>query len=63
MFQWEGGRMWRREEKRRGLTSKFQTVVPGFEFSDHDFLPTEKLRSIVDNDDQADELRWLIKTD
>ena len=41
------------------LTVVFQTVVPGFEFSDHNFMPPETLPDLL-SDDQADELRWLL---
>ncbi|KAK5452953.1 hypothetical protein LTS15_007102 [Exophiala xenobiotica] len=39
-----------------------ETVVPGFEFSDHDFLTAEGMVDAFANDDKArDELRWLLK--
>ena len=38
----------------------FQTVIPGFEFSDHDFLTTDKFKQIV-TDEQAKELEWLVR--
>lgn len=44
---------------RQLLTLVFQTVVPGFEFSDHDFMPPETLSDLL-SDQQADELRWLL---
>ncbi|KAF3042750.1 hypothetical protein E8E12_009879 [Didymella heteroderae] len=37
-----------------------ETVVPGFEYSDHDFLTQAKFEEIV-IPEQADELRWLIR--
>ncbi|CAD6568610.1 MAG: hypothetical protein ASARMPREDX12_001597 [Alectoria sarmentosa] len=36
-----------------------ETVVPGFEFSDHNFMPAETLPDLLP-DHQADELRWLL---
>lgn len=36
-----------------------ETVVPGFEFSDHDFLPAEGLEKLVGKN-KADDLRWLL---
>ena len=41
------------------LTIVFQTVVPGFEFSDHNFMPPETLPDLL-SDQQAEELRWLL---
>lgn len=41
------------------LTIILQTVVPGFEFSDHNFMPPETLTDLVSHQ-QADELRWLL---
>lgn len=41
------------------LTILSQTVVPGFEFSDHDFMLPETLPDLI-SDQQADELRWLL---
>ena len=35
------------------------TVVPGFEFSDHDFMPPETLSDLL-SEQQANELRWLL---
>ncbi|KAJ4371872.1 hypothetical protein N0V86_008426 [Didymella sp. IMI 355093] len=37
-----------------------ETVVPGFEFADHDFLTEETYEKIL-TPEQADELRWLIR--
>lgn len=37
-----------------------QTVVPGFEFSDHDFLELSKLKEFVSPED-AKELEWLVR--
>lgn len=37
-----------------------QTVVPGFEYADHDFLSEETFESIV-TPEQAEELRWLVR--
>ncbi|KAK7534975.1 RmlC-like cupin domain-containing protein [Phyllosticta citribraziliensis] len=39
-----------------------ETVVPGFEFADHDFLTEERLRDLV-TAEQADELAWLLRKD
>jgi len=36
-----------------------QTVVPGFEFTDHDFMAAGLLPNLL-ADHQADELRWLL---
>lgn len=36
-----------------------ETVVPGFEFSDHNFMPTEALDELVESA-EADKLRWLL---
>ncbi|CAF9941010.1 hypothetical protein IMSHALPRED_002250 [Imshaugia aleurites] len=38
-----------------------ETVVPGFEFSDHNFMPPETLPELL-SDQQADELRWLLSS-
>ena len=43
------------------LTIVLQTVVPGFEFSDHNFMSPETLPDLV-TDEQADELRWLLSS-
>ncbi|KAI4638648.1 hypothetical protein J4E93_009949 [Alternaria ventricosa] len=37
-----------------------ETVIPGFEFSDHDFLTMDKFKQIV-TDEQAKELEWLVR--
>ena len=39
----------------------FQTVVPGFEFHDHDFMSPEVLHDLV-SAEQSNELRWLLRT-
>lgn len=36
-----------------------ETVVPGFEFEDHDFMKPEMLRELV-TPEQEEELRWLL---
>ncbi|MCJ1433281.1 hypothetical protein MMC27_002640 [Xylographa pallens] len=36
-----------------------ETVVPGFEFQDHDFLPAAALHNLV-TAEQENELRWLL---
>jgi predicted cupin superfamily sugar epimerase len=37
-----------------------ETVVPGFEFRDHDFLRGERLDELV-GEEQAEEMRWLVR--
>ncbi|KAK0384990.1 hypothetical protein NLU13_7468 [Sarocladium strictum] len=37
-----------------------ETVVPGFDYADHEFLEESKLRRLVP-DSQADALRWLVR--
>ncbi|KAF2998511.1 hypothetical protein E8E13_004108 [Curvularia kusanoi] len=37
-----------------------ETVVPGFEFADHDFLREETFNEVL-KEEQADELRWLLR--
>jgi predicted cupin superfamily sugar epimerase len=37
-----------------------QTVIPGFEYSDHDFLTREGLEELV-TEEQARELAWLVR--
>ncbi|CAN9089573.1 unnamed protein product [Alternaria alternata] len=37
-----------------------ETVIPGFEFSDHDFLTTERFEQLVTTE-QAKELEWLVR--
>ena len=39
-----------------------ETVVPGFEFSDHDFMTPDMLSGWV-TEEQAKELSWLIRKD
>ncbi|KAI8931512.1 hypothetical protein NX059_011172 [Plenodomus lindquistii] len=46
-----------REEDRLLIS---ETVIPGFEYSDHDFLTLEKFKTLVSRD-QADELEWLVR--
>ena len=41
------------------LTLPKQTVVPGFEYQDHDFLPAAALHDLV-TAEQENELRWLL---
>ncbi|KAJ9619841.1 hypothetical protein H2203_008112 [Taxawa tesnikishii (nom. ined.)] len=36
------------------------TVVPGFEFEDHDFMRPERLEALVTKE-QADEMRWMLR--
>jgi hypothetical protein len=35
-------------------------VIPGFEYSDHDFLTMEKFKELV-TEEQAEELEWLVR--
>ncbi|USP79439.1 uncharacterized protein yc1106_06713 [Curvularia clavata] len=37
-----------------------ETVIPGFEYSDHDFLTEEKFRKLVTKE-QAEEMKWLVR--
>jgi hypothetical protein len=37
-----------------------QTVIPGFEYSDHDFLTMEKFGQLVTEEEQK-ELEWLVR--
>ena len=37
-----------------------ETVVPGFEFSDHDFLDAEGLQRLVE-EEKVEELVWLLR--
>jgi hypothetical protein len=37
-------------------------VVPGFEYSDHDFLTKEEFEGLV-SEEQAKELGWLVRED
>jgi len=37
-----------------------QTVVPGFDFRDHDFLREDKFKKLV-TPEQAEELSWLLR--
>ena len=46
------------EEGSEGLLIS-ETVVPGFEFCDHDFLSTKRLRDLV-GDEKGRELDWLL---
>ncbi|KEQ74574.1 hypothetical protein M436DRAFT_43545 [Aureobasidium namibiae CBS 147.97] len=39
-----------------------ETVVPGFEYSDHDFMRIERLEALVTKE-QADEMRWMLRKD
>jgi len=39
-----------------------ETVVPGFEFSDHDFMTPQILSEWV-TEEQAKELNWLVRND
>lgn len=37
-----------------------ETVVPGFEYSDHDFLLPERLKELV-TPEQAEEMAWMLR--
>ncbi|KAF2207911.1 hypothetical protein CERZMDRAFT_114883 [Cercospora zeae-maydis SCOH1-5] len=37
-----------------------ETVVPGFEYSDHDFLKIERLAALV-TDEEAAEMSWMLR--
>ena len=37
-------------------------MVPGFEYSDHDFLTSETFEELV-TEEQAKELGWLVRED
>lgn len=37
-----------------------ETVVPGFEFEDHDFMEAERMDALV-TAEQAQEMRWMLK--
>ena len=52
----EGG-----DGKEEGLLIS-ETVVPGFEFKDHDFLTKRRFESLV-TEEQAKELEWLVRRD
>ncbi|KAL1297821.1 hypothetical protein AAFC00_006350 [Neodothiora populina] len=39
-----------------------ETVVPGFEYGDHDFMREDRLDALVTKE-QADELRWMLRKD
>lgn len=39
-----------------------ETVVPGFEYEDHDFMRVERLEALL-RKEQADEVRWLLRRD
>ena len=47
-------------EKTSGGLLISETVVPGFEFCDHDFLNAEDFRKLV-TPEKADELAWLVR--
>lgn len=43
------------------LYSNFKkTVVPGFEYKDHDFLEMERLKELV-SPEEVKELEWLVR--
>ena len=37
-----------------------ETVVPGFEFTDHDFMERERLQALVTSE-QAREMEWMVR--
>lgn len=37
-----------------------KTVVPGFEYSDHDFLFPERLKELV-TPEQVEEVTWMLR--
>jgi predicted cupin superfamily sugar epimerase len=37
-----------------------QTVVPGFEYEDHDFLTIERFEGLVTEEQRA-EMEWLVR--
>lgn len=39
-----------------------ETVVPGFEYCDHDFLPRDGLERLL-GDERAMALEWLVRRD
>lgn len=39
-----------------------ETVVPGFEFADHDFMRAERLEALVTKE-QAQEMKWMLRRD
>ncbi|KAI8957397.1 RmlC-like cupin domain-containing protein [Daldinia sp. FL1419] len=47
-------------EKTSGGLLISETVVPGFEFCDHDFLNTEEFRKLV-SPEKVEELAWLVR--
>jgi predicted cupin superfamily sugar epimerase len=42
--------------------NKYQVVVPGFEFTDHDFLPRKKMEDLL-TAEQVRELDWMLRTE
>lgn len=47
------------EKKSEGLLIS-ETVVPGFEYSDHDFLRAELTEQLL-TPEQVDELKWMLR--
>lgn len=39
-----------------------ETVIPGFEFEDHDFLRKDRFEALIP-EDKARELEWLVRRD
>ncbi|KAF2269691.1 hypothetical protein CC78DRAFT_508237 [Lojkania enalia] len=56
----EGGLLISEASIREIVLTDRQTVVPGFEYSDHDFLTGEGFRELV-TEEQAEELRWMVR--
>lgn len=52
----EGG-----EESAEGLLIS-ETVIPGFEYVDHDFMRIERLEALVE-DGQVEGMRWMVRKD
>ena len=48
------------EEENEGLLIS-ETVVPGFEYCDHDFLPDMKALKKLVGEEKAEELKWLLR--
>lgn len=49
-----------REEVERGGLLISETVVPGFEYGDHDFLREERFGELV-GEEEGRELGWLVR--
>ncbi|CAD0100958.1 unnamed protein product [Aureobasidium mustum] len=62
-LQWivDGGKYKKDPANNEGLLIS-ETVVPGFEYSDHDFMRIERLEALVTKE-QANEMRWMLRKD